>query len=414
MKIRHFFLLGPFLTVACFAQQQMLTLNGKIMDKSTQQAVPNAYVALSSKGTGTLANTDGEFTLKTSAINQAEVLSVTVVGYRTVSKPIADFQVGIADTLWLEPVVPVALDTAFTHHVDPKKIVADALFRVKANCQLNSFMLTGFYQETLWRDSAYVKISEAVLKAEKNPTPPAKIPEDFMPEKLKLIKGRQYEKLELTEALGAFGFGNGPMIVSHSMETGIPEYLEGKNLDDYQFALDSLLTAYHDRPVLVLRFRPANKKVKAAREGVMYIDSTSRAIVGIQYQFTPEGTKDVVKSTFKSVFGGLKTDVKYLSASYFYRPFNGKWYLQDAALQLEANLRKGKEFETVATIKLAFVTNEIALKFNPPIRPDEHLQTTDNLAKGGPKYEETYWGNFNAIKPTEAMKAIVKRPVGKR
>lgn len=414
MKFGLLVMLGTLALVSSsHAQQQTLTLHGLVMNKHTQRAVPYAYVALAKKGAGTLTNAEGLFSFKTSSINQAETLTVSVIGYHNLNKKIEDFAEGI-DTLWLEPAAPVALDTAFTHHVNPKKVAADALFRVKANAQLNSFMLNGFYQETLWRDSAYVKITEALLKAEKNPTPPAKIPEDFMPEKVKLVKGRLYEKTDLTAELSEFGFGNGPMIVTHSMEIALPEYLEGKNLDDYVFSLDSLATSYNDQAVLVLRFSPSSRKVKAAREGVMYVDSTTRAIVGIEYQFTEEGTKDVVKSTFKSVFGGLKTEVKRLAAHYFYRPFNGKWYLQDSALELEAALRKGKDFNTLASIELRYVTNEIALKFNPPIRSTEHLTSTDNLPKGGTKYEDSYWGNFNSIKPTETMKEIIKRPAAKR
>ena len=232
-----------------------------------------------------------------------------------------------------------------------------------------------------------------------------------MAEKIKLIKGRTYEKTDFTTELAEFGFGNGPSIVSHSMEVAIPEYLEGKNFDDYDYTLDSLLSTFNNKPVFVFHFGPVSKKVKAARQGTIYVDSVSRAIVRIEYEFTPEGLKDVVKGTFKSVFGGLKTEVKRVAAHYQYHPFNGKWYLQDSQLLLEANLKQGKDFQAFASLHLAFVTNDIALKFNPAIRPDEHLQSTENFAKGGYRYDDTFWGNFNFLKPTTTMREIVKKPL---
>lgn len=47
------------------------------------------------------------------------------------------------------------------------------------------------------------------------------------------------------------------------MEVAIPEYLEGKNFDDYEYKLDSLLTGFDGKPTFVFHFAPANKKVKA-------------------------------------------------------------------------------------------------------------------------------------------------------
>lgn len=413
MKSLFRLLLGLLLPGLLLAQNTLI-INGKIVEQGSLKSIPNAFVGLPSKGTGTLANTEGDFILKIPAINHGENLVVSVLGYKNLAKKVADFEAGMIDTLLLEPTPIVLLDTAYTNHVSPKKMVADALFRVKANYQTNAFMLTGFYQETLWRDSAFVKITEGILKTEKNPTPPAKIPDDFMPEKIKLIKGRKFEKTDQTVGLEDFGFGNGPAIVTHSLEIALPEYLEGKNFDDYEYKLDSILTSYNDKPVFVFRFSPSGKKVKAAREGQIYVDTTSRAIVGIAYEFTPEGMKDVIKSTFKSVFGGLKTDVKKVAGQYRYHPFGGKWYLQDSQLLLEADLKKGKDFQAFASIHLSFVTNEVALKYSPPIKIEEHLQSTENFSRAGGKYDEVYWGNFNCIKPTETMREIVKRPIGQR
>ena len=409
--MRHSLSFLVFLFSLHVSAQSIGTLQGKILDKTSQQPLANAYVNIQNKSLGTLANEHGEFTLKYPVINLEDNVVVSAIGYQNATKKIASFTTGQADTLWLEALAPIQLDTAFTNHVSSKKMVADAVFRVKANYQMQPFMLTGFYQETLWRDSLFVKISEALLKAEKNPTPPEKIPDNFMSEKVKLIKGRTYDKTDLTAELTEFGFGNGPAIVSHSMEVAIPEYLEGKNFDDYEYKLDSLLTGFDGKPAFIFHFAPANKKVKAAREGQIYVDTTSRAIIRIEYEFTPEGLKDVVKGTFKSVFGRMKTEVKRVSAHYDYRPFGGKWYLQDSQLLLEANLKQGKDFQAFASLHLAFVVNEVALKYNPAIRPEEHLQSTENFSKGGYRYDDTFWGNFNFLKPTPTMRAIVKKPV---
>jgi CarboxypepD_reg-like domain len=390
--------------------QNFIRVEGKVFDRQTQQPIAGAYVGIQSKGTGTLTNADGVFLFKCPAINQREQLSITFLGYKNHVQGLDSASVAQTDTIWLDTQAPVILDTAYINHIDARNMVASALFRVKANANLEPYMMNGFYQETLWQDSLFIRIYEGLLKVEKNPTPPNKIPEDFMAEKVKLVKGRYYEKPDYTENLSDFGFGNGPAIVTHSMEISLPEYLDGRNFDDYVYTLDSLLSTHNDRPVFVFHFVPNPKRrLTAAREGEIFVDTLSRAIVRIEYGFTEEGMKDVVKGSLKGVFGKLKTDVKKVYGAYNYHLYRDKWYLQDAQLQLSAELKRGKDFQALADIRLQYVCNEIALRFAPPIKPEEVLENIDAFPSGGGRYEDNLWGNFNFIKPTALMKDIIKK-----
>jgi hypothetical protein len=66
------------------------------------------------------------------------------------------------------------------------------------------------------------------------------------------------------------------------------------------------LNGCDNRPAYRLTFSPvADRRVRAARKGEILIDTASRAIVRISYDFTTEAAGEVLKTNLKSVFDNL-------------------------------------------------------------------------------------------------------------
>jgi len=395
--IRPFALLFPLLFATNALRAQTIAWPGRVLDAATRQPLAGALVGMPSRSLATQTNADGVFSYKFAPINRAEPLVVSALGYRDWSKK-AEALAG--DTLiLLVRVAPQLLDSIALAAHPARRLVDEALSKVRENYPTAPFAMTGFYRETLTRDSASVRLAEAVLKVEHAPSHD---PEDLLPEKAKLLRARQYQNSAGMADLESFSFGNGTAYVTHSMELGVPEYLDGKARNDYQFVLDSLLDFWHDRALWRIRFGPVSNRVKAAREGTIWLDTLTQAIVRIDYEFTPEGRADVLKSNLKSVvgrvFGGARNSVQRVHGFYAYRPFNGRWYLQESGLELAATFQKREE-KTAATIRLHFVSTELFPKVNVPLRETEAIRSTENFppAKAG-RYDEGFWGNFNVVK----------------
>ncbi len=376
---------------------QTLAWSGRVLDLATRQPLAGVLVGMPNRGLATLTNAEGVFSYKFAPVNRAEPLVVSALGYGDWNQKVEALA---GDTLiLLDRVAPQLLDSANLATHPARSLVDEALSKVRGNYPTNPFAMTGFYRETLIRDAAPVRLAEAVLKVEHDP---AHLPDEPLPEKAKLLRARQYRNAEGMAGLESFSFGNGTAYVTHSMEMGVPEYLDGKARNDYRFVLDSLLDYWHERALWRIRFGPVSNRVKAAREGTIWLDTLTRAIVRIDYEFTPEGRADVLKSTMKSVvgrvFGGARNTVQRVHGFYAYRPFNGKWYLQESGLELAATFQK-KEEKTAATIRLHFVSTELFPKINVPLRETEAIQSTENFppAKAG-RYDEGFWGNFNVVK----------------
>jgi hypothetical protein len=123
----------------------------------------------------------------------------------------------------------------------------------------------GYYLETIEMDKlSFAKVKEGIIRIELTHTQ-KKI--DIERKKMKLLKFRKYEWTEQTAKLNGWGFSNGAAIVTHSLETSIPNYLDKGNLNDYDFKIDSLMTYFGDSLVYSISFTPISKRVKAGRNG---------------------------------------------------------------------------------------------------------------------------------------------------
>jgi hypothetical protein len=377
-------------------------VKGQIVDQSTGKSVEFAYVSISGKAWGTLANREGRFSLNYPKIDSQKEGVISAAGYQNTVLPLRNLKPVDSVVVSLEPVLRAELAVSFRNQTDGRLLVFSALKAIRANFQATPTVLTGFYREILSTDTACWNVREAILKVEKLPNVQTELPE-----KVKLVKGRQGVRNPLSKALEGYAFPNGAAIVTRSMELGPPDYWDGDNLNDYEFRLDSVLTGCDNRAAYRLTFAPvAGRRVRAARTGEVLIDTASRAIVRIAYEFTPEAAGEVLKTNLKAVFDNLsgrsKKEVKRVASHSHYRQLNGKWFLQDSRLVLETQFTFATNPAMTAVIDLHFGTGEYAKSNGQAVKETEVLTTTENLPKQNSRLDDRFWGNFNIILPTEA------------
>ena len=400
-----------FLSIVCgtgtFAQGYIV-ISGKIIDKTTRQPIPYAHIGVMAKGLGTIANEQGEFYYRFPKIAADEDVTVAHLGYKNLARKGGEFVAGDKNVLLeLETAQPVVVDSGYVKNFDARAWVMAALEKVTNNYTETPVMMTGFYQETLQQDEAYVDIREAVLKVEKDPRPKIEVPEKY-----RMLRGRRFESTTRDKVLDDYEFPSGPAIVTRSLETGLPEYLSGSNISDYRFQLDDSIAFYNNKDVYQIHFRPIGPQVKGARNGIICISKADSAIVRIAYDFTPEGMDEVFKSSMKNavgkVFGKNRREAKRVSSFTNYLPYDGKWYLQDSQLLIETDFIQKSDTLT-GTIRLHFVANDILKSNGKAVPPSEvPLDTAQFPSQKVPKYDEVYWSNFNHIIPSAGMKGILE------
>ena len=396
MKFNSFLILLLF-PIAVFSQGYA-SISGKIIDKTTQNSIPNAYLSIQDKGFSSETNALGEFKFFFPKINLDSMVVISMIGYKNIIRKASSFD--STNVIALEP----AETLATIQGGDPKVLLKEAFGLVKKNNPTFPTYQTGFYLETIeMAKLGYVKINEGIIRIERPHTE-----KGIGIEKIKLLKSRKFEWMGQTAKLNGWGFVNGAAIVTRSLEGGIPDYLDKGNINDYDFKIDSIMTYFNDSLVFSISFKPINKKVKAARNGKIFLTQNSKAIVRIEYEMTPEGVKDVIKGNFTD---NTKKEGKLVKGYTQFLPMNGVWHLQDCKLIFEAKFedKLEKKFVNEATMTIQFMANEQGKLGNrTAIKFDEELITTNNFPKGG-RYDERFWGTSNYLIPTPAMLKITEK-----
>jgi hypothetical protein len=283
---------------------------------------------------------------------------------------------------------------------DGRKTIDYVVSRFEKNYNVNPYFLQGFYRETLQVDSTFVKISEGVLKVEKYPFPD----KGNLGEVAKLLKGRSYEKAEGKNIWENLQFGNGADLVSRTLETKTPDFLDKATVKNYKYQIESYISEYDGMPVFNIGFSPVDKKLKGAKIGKMQVDTLTMGILRYEFEFTPEGLKDVMDG---SAFGGSKdAKVKKIKVIQNYHAALNNYYLHESLLIIEAIIKQDK-VEIPAKLMLNFSPTEANSRMGLAIKDSEILENT-NFPTGGKKYEDNFWGNFNFIKPTDSLRQIIK------
>ncbi len=402
---KHFFFLLFFIAVSLSGfGQGYLTLAGKVIDKTTQTPLANVHVGMKGRGVGTVTNDEGQFLLRFPRIIADSTMAVAALGYRTFYQKASTFQPNQKDIIvQLETARPQVVDSAFIKRFDARGLLLGALAKVKANASAQPYLTAGFYTETLQQNGEYIEIKEATIQTEKDPRPKAEVPE-----KVKLVRGRMFHSQNRASLLEGFSFPNGASIVTHSIDIALPEYLENKNLYDYNYQIDDTITYFLNKSVYRVRFWPINNNIRGARNGIISINEADSAIVRIEYDFMPSGMGEILKtSMMDKVFGKAKREPKRLYTCISYVPVQGKWYLKDYRLMLNMQFEQAKT-QILGSIRLQYVMTDLQKSNGARIAEADVLLNTDEFpAQAIPKYDENGWGVFNYIMATNAMKLII-------
>ena len=156
--------------VAPVSAQQLkdfYTVRGVVKDKQTNRTLEYATISVSGTNVGTIANTNGEFSIKIKRDLNAKSIEVSHIGYSTSKMEVNGSDIDNV-VIALTP-KPNLLDEVTVLAMDAQKLVERAIANIEKNYSSNSNMLTGFYRETIKKRRSYINVSEAVVEIYKTP-----------------------------------------------------------------------------------------------------------------------------------------------------------------------------------------------------------------------------------------------------
>lgn len=393
-------LISLFFSFEGISQGGYFLARGKFLDSKTSLPLAEAYISIPSTGYGTSPNLDGNFLFQFPNINIDSQVVVSMMGYNSINIKARELKAD-SNVFYLEK---RELFDASYGLSDVRIMLRAAIDSIPVNYSSTPIYQNGFYQEQVNLPSiGAIKVNEAILRVERFPDPKAKS------EKIKLLRGRRLEWKGQTAKIEGWGFQNGSQLVCRSLETSLPEFLQKKQMNKYDFRLDSLMTIFDGQPLFIIHFWPLNDKLKAGKLGKIYLEPESKAIVRIEYEMTKSGLKDLVTSNL----GPVKINGKAVKYYTQYRVFQGKWRLQESKITFNVNFedRLDKKFKINSDILMRYVVFENLPLIISNIYPNEILTSTNNFPSGGTLGGD-YWSPFNYListVETEKLSSFLRR-----
>ena len=368
-----------------FGQGGYFIAKGKIVEKENFSPLNQAYICIPSTGYGTAPNLDGDFIFQFPNLSLDSVVMVSHIGYKSVTFKANDLK-SEDNVIFLEKIPNYDANYGLS---DVRIMLQAAIDSIPANYNHTPYYQNGFYLEQVNLPTVgAIKVNEGILRVERFPNLKPKI------EKVKLLKGRRLDWSGQTQKIEGWGFQNGSDLVCRSLETTIPDFLQKKQMDAYDFRLDSVMTTFEGLPLFIIHFSPFKAKTKGAKEGIIYLEPETKAIVRIEYKLTENGIKDLIDTKT----GAVKIEGSATSAFFQYRKFRNKWCLQESRVDFDVNFedRLDKKYKIDTHILMRYVAFENLPLIKSGIFPNEILSSTNNFSNSRSLNHE-YWAPYNHL-----------------
>ncbi|MFO7655603.1 MAG: carboxypeptidase-like regulatory domain-containing protein [Bacteroidales bacterium] len=381
----------------------ILTYQGKVIDKSSKKPVVFASVYLDGTSLGTVTNSDGEFVLKIPTSTKSTKLGVTYLGYNNLLVPLKELSVG-ENVISLEP-SPIPIEEVIIRTGDPLELILGALKNIKNNYPDNPEQQVGFYRETIKQNRNYIEVAEAVLDVYKSSYSDA-----FDFDRVKIYKGRKNQDVKKMDTI-LFKFQGGPKTSFLLDIVKTPgNLLSSDILEYYDFKLTGIVKI-NNKENYVIEFDQKENIDFPLYQGKIYLDVKSLAITSADFRFSEKGIELAGSELVRKKPVSMKLDVENANYLVNYREINGKWYLNHVRSELVFKCKWDKKLFSstyVTMFEMAVTDRDMAnvnkFKFKEAARMSDVFADQVNYFA-----DENFWGEYNYIKPDESIEAAIER-----
>jgi thiol-disulfide isomerase/thioredoxin len=377
--------------------QTFYIVDGKVIDASTQEAIPFVSIGIKGYPYGTSSNAEGSFSLRVpSSMKSSFAVTVSCIGYETteVSNPTSPV------TILLRPsVVQLREVLVFSKDLRPEKIVKRAFSSIKKNYNTKPFLYKSFYRHYCNDNGVYGRLIEGAVDIYK--TKGYRVQQTSPGERdqvrvTQLRRSYDNTKIKGTHLPIALYSVMGVDPVGYQVKASKGEFFDLFNLhevsalrrrtDLYEFTLDAI-TQYDGQEVYVIKYRLKHDSIPsqtglqflASQLGTLYINTKDNAI--LKSEWSRYSVIDTIK-TFS-----------------IYKKFKDKYYLQ-YTMKEGQNYRKKDNFKH--NYHLELMTSEIVLKDFQKFKGKE----PDREALLSINYDSTFWNTYNILKATPLEESI--------
>lgn len=379
-------------------------VNGVIKDAKTKERVVFATISVPGTTIGTVANADGEFTLKVPKTIKSNVFEITHLGYQNTQFPIVNGTSGKDKVYLIEP-ASLEIQSVVIRPMDARTILEGALKNIDKNYSDKPVSFTAFYRESIKQRREYISIAEAVAEIYKAP-----YRYTLETDKVKIVKGRRGENVKKADTLMVKMQG-GPHVSLYLDVIKNPELiLTREDLPYYNYEVVDVVKIDNEANY-VISFTPNTKLEYPLYQGKLYINTENLAITMAEFSIDLSEPEKVAQIFVRKKPAGLIFEP--ISTNYLvtYKKVNDKYHVNymRSEVKFRADWRK-RIFKTNYTIMSEMAITERNFDNVNKITFKESFKPNLILADRVNEYfDENYWGSYNTIEPDESIQSAISK-----
>ena len=379
-------------------------VNGVIKDAKTKERVIFATISVPGTTIGTVANADGEFTLKVPKTVKSNVFEITHLGYQNTQFPIVNGTGGKDKVYLIEP-ASLEIQSVVIRPMDARSILEGVLKNIDKNYSDKPVNFTAFYRESIKQKREYISISEAVAEIYKAP-----YRYTLETDKVKIVKGRRGENVKKADTLMVKMQG-GPHVSLFLDVIKNPELiLTREDLPYYYYEVVDVVKIDNEANY-VISFTPNTKLEYPLYQGKLYVNTENLAITMAEFSIDLSEPEKVAQIFVRKKPAGLIFEP--ISTNYLvtYKKVNDRYHVNymRSEVKFRADWRK-RIFKTSYTIMSEMAITERDFDNVNKITFKESFKPNLILADRVNEYfDENYWGSYNTIEPDESIQSAISK-----
>ncbi|MBN1415130.1 MAG: carboxypeptidase-like regulatory domain-containing protein [Bacteroidales bacterium] len=380
----------------------MLEIKGRILDRHNRDPIPFANIYLVGKSTGTIANLQGDFLLKLSSDHLQDSLVVSSMGYEKLIMPVTYFMSGQQDYYLKTDIIPI--QEVIIRKKNPLLLLTNAIENIRVNYPLYPTLLTSFYREIISKNNRIMSVSEAILQTYKTAY--------ILPvtgDQIKIIKGRKTREINSSDTLIMKLKAGLNTTLLLDIVKNLPEFLTEENFPAYSYQMTDIIVNDQD-DLYVIRFSPKEGYPRAIYKGRIFLNIQNLAITAVEFEVDPLKMEEATDMFVLKKPRYIKVKPQMAQYRVTFRKIEDRYYLNLIRCETSFRVRyKNQLFGSVYRTILEMAVTQIENNDIERFRIKEAARSQEIFMEQITDYEDSFWDEFNFIKPEEPLEEAMKR-----
>lgn len=375
---------------------QSYVITGRVTDSYTGEPLPFATVAVKNRPKGTVANSNGFFTMNLGGPYLHDTISISYIGYINRSIPVRH-AIGNEFTINLFrdyiPIPEIIIRTQV-----PVDIIRRSISAIPANYGTTPASMWSFYREGIKRGKELQLYSEAVLQIYK-----ASYTNARFRDQVKVVRSRKSENISLTDTLLLrLQAGLNSSLMLDGIGTRY-DFMEEENFSSYRYSMTDIVTI-DGAAAFVIEFEQEEYVTTPLFRGAIMINTTDYALMQTEFELNPayiDKSDEIFVTSSARGYTIRPVSVRYRVS---YSKKGDRYFLNHVRGDLRFSVRKKRRlFSTPYDVFFELAVTSANTTNVTRFDRDETIPLQSVFSRTVRGYDAGFWEGFDFLSPEDDL-----------